>query len=164
MTIPWLPCLILFESCGGNWAQYVEVVYGHFKRDFVDSKPLFRGTRMGLKRYPMEQGKEATFWHLTSEGKVEADRLPDLRRCERICWPKLLIEKVPSDEVRVWLQRRKGEDRIAIAPSDFSYIVVLAERQGRNGVYHIPWTAFYVEFEHDRRNYEKEWTRNGIKG
>ena len=99
MTLSWLPPLVLLESFGGNWTEYIEEVYAQFKRDFVDSKPSFRGVRMGLKRYPMEQGKEGTFWHMTSEGKVEADRLPDLRRCERIGWPRTLIEKVPCDEV-----------------------------------------------------------------
>jgi hypothetical protein len=119
---------------------------------------------MGLKRYPMEQGKEATFWHMTSEGKVEADRTPDIRRCERICWPKPLIEEVPSDELRVWPERRNRENRMAIALPDFSYIMILAERQGSNGIYYIPWTAYYVKYHHDRDHYEREWRKCGIKG
>ena len=164
MTIPWLPYLVLLESFGGDWTRYIEEVYSHFKRDFVDSKPSFRGVRMGLKRMPMEQGKEATFWHMISEGKNEADRLPDLRRCERIRWPKPLVERVPCDEVRVWPEMRRGENRIAIATSDFSYILILAERQGKNGIYHLPWTAYHVKHEHDRRHYEKEWQKNGVKG
>ena len=57
MTLPWLPSLVLLESFGGDWAQYIEEVYAHFKLDFVDSKPLFRGVRTGLKRYPLEQAK-----------------------------------------------------------------------------------------------------------
>jgi hypothetical protein len=164
MTLPWLPCLVLLEECGGNWTQYVEIVYGHFKADFVDSKPLFRGTRLGLKRYPMEQDKEATFWHMTSEGKSESERVPDLRRCERICWPRPLIERAPSDELRVWQEVRRGENRIAIAPPDFSYVVILAERQGKNGSYYLPWTAYYVKHERDRKYYESEWKRHGVKG
>ncbi|MNH30689.1 hypothetical protein D3C79_909980 [compost metagenome] len=44
--------------------------------------------RLGLKRHPVIQGKEATFWHMISEGNDEAERLPDLRRCERIRWPR----------------------------------------------------------------------------
>ncbi len=164
MTLPWLPALVLLEDCNGNWAQYIEVVYAHFKRDFVDSRPLFRGVRTGLKRLPIEQGKEATFWHMTSEGKVEADRVPDLRRCERICWPRPVIERVPCDDLRVWAEQRRGENRIAIASPDFSYILILAERQGRESAYYIPWTAYYVKYEHERKKYERLWQKYGIKG
>jgi hypothetical protein len=162
MIPPWLPGLLLLESCNGDWTQYVENVYAQFKQDFVDSKPTFQGHRLRLKRYPIDQGKESTFWHMISEGKIEADRIPDLRRCERIGWPKLLIERVPSAELRMWAQNRNNESRIAIAVDDFSYIVVLAERHDDNGVYYLPWTAFYVEHTHSRKKFEKEWTANRI--
>lgn len=36
----------------------------------------------------MADGKEATFWHMIQEGRIEEDRTPDIRRCERIRWPK----------------------------------------------------------------------------
>ena len=162
MTAAWLPALVLFESCEGNWERYVEVVYTHFKRDFVDSRPRFQGHRLRLKRYPVEQGKEATFWHLISEGSIEAERTPDMRRCERICWPRPVIERAPCTELRVWRQQRKGENRIAIAVDDFCYIVVLAEREDGDGIYYLPWTAFYVEFDHRRKKYEREWSSNRI--
>jgi len=111
----------------------------------------------------MENGKEATFWHMISEGKVEADRLPDLRRCERICWPRPLIEKAPAEDLRVWRQTRNRENRIAIAVPDFSYIVILAERSEGNGVYYLPWTAFFVEYDNGRRRYQKEWNANKLE-
>jgi len=46
------------------------------------------GKRLGLKRHPMTQNKEATFWHMIQEGSVESERIPDIRRCERIRWPR----------------------------------------------------------------------------
>lgn len=162
MTAAWLPQLLFFESCGGDWTRYVEVLYAQFKRDFIDSKPTFQGQPLRLKRYPLEQGKEATFWHMISEGKDEASRLPDLRRCERMCWPRQIIERVPCPELRVWRQRRSNENRIAIAVEDFSYVVVLAERQDTGSVYYLPWTAFWVEHAHTRRKYEKEWEAGRI--
>lgn len=55
-----------------------------FYLDFLDSKPVFQGRRLGLKRHPLSQGKEATFWHMISEGTTEEKRTPDFRRCERI--------------------------------------------------------------------------------
>ena len=53
---------------------------------------------------------------------------------------------------------------MAIALPDFSYIMILAEREGQNGPYYIPWTAYYVKHKHDRDFYEREWRRSGIKG
>ncbi len=84
----WLSSLVLFSDYEGDWNRYLDALYMWFRQDFIDSKPVFQGQRLGLKRYPLSHGKEATFWHIISEGKNEDDRLPDFRRCERIRWPK----------------------------------------------------------------------------
>lgn len=88
----WLPDLMLFTDFGGDWQRYIEAVYACFKADFLDKTVQYRGIRLGIKRYPEFQGKSATFWHIVSEGKQEDERLPDLRRCERIRWPCPVIE------------------------------------------------------------------------
>jgi hypothetical protein len=160
----WLPALILLNDHNGSWGPYIEEVYRRFHRDFVQSLPLFRGQRMGLKRHPIEKDKEATFWHLTSEGKIEAERLHDLRRCERICWPRPMIEHEIARKLPVWNQSRSGEHRIAIAVEDFSYILVLATRKTSNGLMYLPWTAFCVEHEHQRRKYRRQWETDPLKG
>lgn len=77
-----LPELIMLSEYGGDFCAYLEAVYELFKKDFIENRPVFRGTRLGLKKHPMENGKEATFWHMTSEGEDEATRNPDLRRME----------------------------------------------------------------------------------
>ena len=87
MSADWLPPLVLLEDSGGDWKSYEEVLYGWFTADFLKSQPRWPGKRVGLKRHPMSQDKEATFWHFISEGETEADRLMDMRRCERIRWP-----------------------------------------------------------------------------
>jgi len=74
----WLPELILFEDYEGNWDNYLEAIYTIFWEDFVNSKPSFQGRKLALKKHPVIQGKEATFWHIISEGKQEEDRIPDL--------------------------------------------------------------------------------------
>ena len=58
----WLPPLVTMNDFGGDWEQFLAAVYAQFTADFVDRKPIFRGTPLGLKRYPMLAGKEATFW------------------------------------------------------------------------------------------------------
>ncbi len=87
MKPDWLPDLVLFEHYENNWDKYLVVLYEHFKEDFVYQKPVFKGKKLAVKRYPLtDDGKEATFWHIISEGKTADNRLPDLRRCERIRW------------------------------------------------------------------------------
>ncbi len=154
-TLDWLPELELFSDYGGDWDRYFEAIYQFFKADFIDDKPSFRGQRLGLKRHPVILGKEATFWHMISTGEVEADRLPDLRRCERIRWSKPIIENEISSEVRVWEEVRKGETRIHLWLYSLGYLVILNQRNG----YLLPWTAYYVEYDHERKKLDKRWER-----
>jgi hypothetical protein len=149
----WLPPLVLLQDYGGNWDKYLETIYAYFKRDFIDSRPAFRGIRLALKRHPVSQGKEATFWHMTSEGKDEATRTPDLRRCERIRWPRPIIEQADAKGLKVWVSVRNRENRIHIWLESEDYVVVLAKRKD----YLLPWTAFLVTYEHTRRKLRKEF-------
>jgi len=148
-----LPPLVLLNDYENNWHRYFDVIYNFFRQDFVTSKPNFKGKRFALKRNPVINGKEATFWHIISEGGVEGERLPDLRRCERIRWPRPIIEEVRSEHVKCWKNKRKEEVRVVIALEDFSYVVVLADR----GDYVLLWTAYCVEQEHRRQKLRKEY-------
>jgi len=153
----WLPPLVLSNDYGGNWDAYLEAIYGWFKRDFIDSKPAFQGRRLGLKRLPITNGKEATFWHMISEGKVEENRIPDFRRCDRIRWPKPVIEHDSDTVVKVWQNQRGREKRICLWAEHENYLVILADR----GRYILPWTAYLVERTHQqnklRKEYEEYW-------
>jgi len=153
-SIPnWLPALVLFQDYGGDWKRYVDALYRYFKQDFVESQLSFRGAPLALKRHPLEQGKEATFWHLISEGPVEENRLPDLRRCERIRWPRPIIERADDPPIRVWENQRQGETRILIWLEEAEYLVILAARIG----YILFWTAFPVTRPHSQRKLKKEY-------
>jgi hypothetical protein len=155
----WLPPLVYLEDAGGSWETYLGTLYGWFRRDFVESKPGWPGKRVGLKRYPLEQGKEATFWHFISEGQTEAERTIDVRRCECIRWPRPTIEAyigsrpVAGSRVVWWRNQRRNEWRYVIALPDFSYLVVMADR----GEYVLPWTQYVVERERQREKYRKEY-------
>jgi hypothetical protein len=155
--LDWLPPLVLLPEYGGNWDCYLEAVYQYFVVDFIRSLPTFPGRRMKLKRYPITRGKEATFWHFIQEGKIEEDRIPDFRRCERIRWPRPIINAALSSRVRCWRNMRhtsKGTaQRIVIALPDFSYVVVLDD----HGDYVLPWTAYWVEYNHQRQKLKKEY-------
>lgn len=149
----WLPPLVLFNDYGGDWQSYLDAIYDYFKQDFVDSKPVFQGRRLGLKRHPLTHGKEATFWHLIQEGAAEEDRTPDFRRCERIRWPRPIIEHDAENAIKVWSNQRKGEQRICLWFEQESYLVILADR----GKYILPWTAYLVEQPHRQRKLQREY-------
>lgn len=149
----WLPPLIPLSDYEDDWERYLEALYTSFKQDFIDSRPLFKGRKLGLKRHPLEQGKEATFWHFISEGRQEANRVPDLRRCERIRWPRPIIENVDAPVIKLWENKRRNEKRILLWLVEQEYLVVLVERKG----YLLPWTAYLVTEEHRRRKLQQEY-------
>lgn len=152
---PWLPPLLTLASHGGNWSAYEDALYQTFKRDFIESKPTsIAGRSWGLKKLPLTKGKESTFWHLISEGDEEEDRLPHMRRCERLCWIRPMIDRMRTADVYAWEQhRRHNERRLAITLTDFSFVVVIADRW----TYLLPWTAFPVETAHRRKKLRREF-------
>lgn len=155
----WLPGLVLFQAYGGDWERYLRALYAHFTQDFINSQPNFEGAPIALKRHPVIQGKEATFWHLISEGELEGARLPDLRRCERIRWPRPVIEHTAEPVIKVWENERRSEKRICLWLESAEYLVILARRKG----YVLIWTAFPVTEAHRKRKLQREYeaSRNG---
>jgi hypothetical protein len=149
----WLPPLIRIVDFDNKMPAYIEAVYVCFKKDFVDSRPEFRGIRLGLKKHPQQNGKEATFWHLITEGEREEDRTIAINRCERIGWPAPVIRHSEDAEIRCWTNRRSSETRILIWLVADDYLVVLTERKG----YILPWTAYTLTYGNTKRKLEKEY-------
>lgn len=153
--LDWLPKLILLQDYPAN--EYIEVVYQIFKRDFEDSKPKFGNYPVRLKKHPVSKDKSATFWHMVSTGEIESERDIDVRRCERIGWVKPIMEKFDlqnnDTDILWWIEKRGSEQRFHLALKDFSYLVVIANR----GEYVLPWTAFYIEYEHQRQKLKKKY-------
>ena len=149
----WQPSLVLFEDSQGDWNHYLATIYAFFKQDFIDSKPVFQGKRLGLKRYPLSQGKEITFWHMISEGENEEERTPDFRRCERIRWPKPIIENDSDQAIKWWRNKRRGQKRICLWLEQEEYLVILADRDN----YILPWTAYQVTYGNQKRKLQREY-------
>lgn len=148
----WLPPLVLFSDYHGNWDQYFEALYAFFRKDFLDSKPYFRGTRIKFKKHPYENGKEATFWHLISEGRTEEDRIPDFRRCERIRWPRPMIEN--EHRMKCWKNIRKNEERICLWLEEAEYLVVLLKEGDIYFCGQRIWSLSPIEKENSRKNFK----------
>ena len=152
----WLPELVRLEDRGGDWQRYVDEIYRCFLRRFVDSHPHLDGKPVTLKAGAPLAGKHYTFWHLISEGPQEDEKVPDLRRCERILWPRAMIEAADSARIVRWRTRARGRPRVVLALPDFSYIVVLSEHPS----YYVLWTAYPVERNHRRRKLQAEYKQN----
>ncbi|MBI5416690.1 DUF3800 domain-containing protein [Candidatus Poribacteria bacterium] len=116
-----------------DWNLYLDKIYEFYKKDFIDNKPIFKGVKVSVKRLPFDKGKESNFWHIISEGTNETDRTPDLRRCERIRWPKPIIEHNNETIMKLWENERhsnKGIERnICIWFESAEYIVILRKRK-----------------------------------
>lgn len=149
----WIPPLVFLESYNGNWDEYIRAVYEFFRKDFVEDKPVYEGKKISVKRYPIIDGKEITFWHIISEGNEEINRTPDLRRCERIRWPRPIVEHASHPAIKIWRNERRGETRICIWLESHDYLVVLADR----GTYKLFWTAYSVTRNHTKRKLLKEY-------
>jgi hypothetical protein len=160
--IEWLPPIVTLADCGGSWEDYLESQYQRFRTDLIHSKPtVFHPRNWALKRHPVSQGKEATFWHVTSEGKTEENRTPDMRRMERVGWIRPMIDAYNDPErVCCWPTQRKGESRPNLAVPDFSYVLVLEEHP----TYVMLWTAFHIEHKYQREKFRRQWETNRLDG
>lgn len=142
----WLPEIVCLADHGGQWEAYIEAVFSIFHRDFIQMHPRLRGCPVTCRRDPVFDGKEAGFWHCVSEGKDEANRIPDLRRCERIGWIRAVIENPSAPQVEMWRCRKNRGWRTYLWLNE-SYLIVLGDRHR----YYQLITAFCTDRGHTIR-------------
>jgi hypothetical protein len=159
----WLPPLCRFKDFDNDWQRYEDHLYGLFRRDFLVSPPRVAGQIVQINTAPYEKGKEEGFWHLVTEdqdvtrdGREQKARLPELRRCERICWPGAILREGEGERVAVWRERRQDGLRLVHALRDFSYMVALSIRGG--GKLFLA-TAFPVELRWRQDRLRKQYER-----
>lgn len=123
----WLPSLIEFDEYSGNWQQYIDAVYGVFNADFIVRRAYYDGKKILLigKDAELAHGKERRFWHCVAEGKIEEERTPDLRRCERIPWMRPVLEHASDATVDVWVEAQSGKGIRPHLWFDEEFLVVL---------------------------------------
>jgi hypothetical protein len=150
----WLPELLKWN--GSDWPNYIEKVFGLFDEGFISSKAMFRGQEVRLRWMPVHEGKPSAFWHLVQEGKIEQDRTPDLRRCERIEWLRAIIDHSDDAAVKVWENERRGsggvQRQVLLWLEEEDFLVVLGKRHG----YFLLLTAYTTNREHTRRKLRDE--------
>lgn len=64
-----------------------------------------------------------------------------------------MLSEAPSTRVRVWKDSLRGELRYGAALTDFSYVIMLAERRD---YFHLI-TAYCVEGERRRGKFNDQW-------
>lgn len=148
----WLPEALRYGDYGGDWDKFLAAVYEVFERDFKQSRPNYQGCPVGYD-CRMENGKETAFWHMTSSvDRNTVDRLPDLRRCERIPWPRPMIEHQNDKALAVWQNKRKRDTRVLLWLEQLDYLIVLAEKPRTI----VLITAYCTDREHTRAKLRKE--------
>lgn len=124
-----LPLIYEFH---GDWTTYVEELYAIYLDDIVNNASLrFNALPIRTRFKPMTDGKGYGFWHIISDGDVEEDRVPDMRRCESLPWVSYCISTAtkPPAPISWWRNKRGSNTHIVILNEEEGFVVVLAERK-----------------------------------
>ena len=153
----WLPDLLKYN--GKNFEEYYENVFAVFKKDFIESRPYFKDKPIGLQKEPMVNNKPQTFYHMTTEEKVGAEkkknRVIAIDRCERIKWNRAIID---SNYVGLKIfpeERNRGRKNLVIWFSEMNYVIILRKAP----TYFVFITAYPVKYEHKRKALEKSYEK-----
>lgn len=150
----WLSDIIKFPDLS-KWKIYEDELYELFVDTFITNHPTFNNKPVHIKKYPLDGNREHAFTHLTCKTESNAprdvnDRLPDLRRAERLNWIKPVIENYPCleecincNKIKYWEELYKNKIRINLFFEDFRYFVVLEDR----GNYYLLITAYYIHYD-----------------
>lgn len=155
MSPHWIPQLEPWNPVE-EFHIYEDRIYKIFRRDFIDTHPKYNGMRVSVRRQQEESdGKWAGFFHITSkEDQYTGERNVDLRRCERIRYPRQTIDHYDNcpqcryeicDSPLMWKKRKHKRDRVYILIEDERYLVVLEPHPEKG--YCMLVTAFYVDNE-----------------
>lgn len=147
------PNLIYLNDFNGNFQIYLNTVYLIFENDFIKTQPQYEGLKVAVRKYPEVDGLHRTFYHITHEGEDEKNRTPDMRRMERIRFPRFVIDNNTHPEILIWKNTRGNDERILLFNENENYIVVLSKRKE----FYLFITAYYVETEHRKKALLKEY-------
>ena len=157
-----LPAVILIEQMAGadstaKWKVYLDHIYGVFCQEIANAQLRFRGLPVKCRYHEPYDGKHASFWHLISEGRIEADRTPDLDRCARIPWIAPVIHHADdAAHVHSWeherVTSRGRKTRVVLWLFQHDYAVILEPREE----YCLLITTYCVQ-PGQKQKFEREW-------
>ncbi len=161
--LEWLPRKLDYNNdFGGNWDEFISHIYNLFCKDFLKKPyPRFDNRKVECDRRISDgTKKEDGFWHLV-DCDEEEDRLPDLRRAEKLPWARGIIDYAdsPPSELKVWGNREKHKGKKVIIVymwlEAFDYVVILKK---------LPYTymlvsGYHIKYGHKRRELRKKYKK-----
>ncbi len=156
MPPAWLPPLLLFADFSADWFAFNDAAYDIFIRDVKDRELLYEGRKI-IWDARLSKGKDEGFWHITTViDAANNERIPDIRRTEKIAWLRPVIENATNPLISIWKQvhpkGKSNEIRVYIWLESLEYLVVLAERKD----HYFLVTAFATDGERTKKKLRKE--------
>lgn len=161
MRCEWLPELMPCDNWA-DFASYEEKLYQIFSMDFIQTQPQFKNKPVIIRRHPMVDDREQTFFHvITKDDSSKNDRFLDPKRCERIRWIRAFIENYDCDPtkceacsgIKVWDEPYKANKRVFILSEEEKYMVILERRER----YNMLITAYYLDYPHSLEKQLKKY-------
>lgn len=170
----WLPDMVQVSPwCTSGSDDTYEILYRIFCRDIKNHELKYVEYNVWFFN-ELEDGKEKIFWHLTSREQksrkvprrkkrfydtdtIPAERLPDLRRSERLPWVRSLIENCGKSEISAWdYEEGDGSIKTYVWSENYDFVVVMKKYpdQSRRLV-----TSFYIDVDYKRHNFERKYDR-----
>jgi len=147
----WLPEVLSLSP----WKESTyNILYNLFQVDLIRSRPVYRGNKILVPR-EIEDGKERIFWHLTARKDLKSgERLPDLRRSERLLWIKPILENSGQPEVLDWDNNEGKKVKTYVWLKEYDFIVILKKLKNDR---RLLITAYYIEYENTRQKFLKKF-------
>lgn len=148
--------------------KFFDVLYDIFYDDFIANKTFLNDTiRIDPQSHKKEDGKELSFWHLTTrtqthykkEGNrivANKERLLDFDRAKRIHWIKPIIDNASiAQNVKLFYRKEtKGKKpiRLYLWVEDEDFVVIL-QKLGKSSSFLV--TSFYITHQRKRDDFQK---------
>lgn len=157
-TPSWLP--MLFNTNPWEHTTY-DSLYGIFHNDFIANRTYHCKTPVGFSR-EKEDGKEKVFWHLTTRNNKQTNqRLPDLRRCERLPWLRPMLKNSTENEVLAWeYEEGNGTIKVYVWLKNHDYLAVMKKTK-KGGL--ILLTAYWLEYNNAKRKLMRKYEARNKK-
>ncbi len=148
----------------------IDSLYDVFHDDFVANRTyLAEQIYIDPQSHRISDGKEQTFWHLTTRqdkytdwvnGKkvqVTGDRYTDFQRASRLRWVKNIILNHSNPSIKSFFFRetnKKKDIRLYLWAEEEDFVVIL-QKLGRSSSFLV--TSFYITHAHKRTDYLKRY-------
>ncbi len=106
----------------------------------------------------IEDGKEKIFWHLTTrKEKKTGERLPDLRRSERLPWVRPMLDQPERPEVLAWdYEEGDGDINTYVWLGKYDFLILLKKYPDTT---RRLITSYWLEYENTKTKLRKKYEK-----